>query len=274
MTTRPFTSALRPREAFAVAHAGFVPIRQVMGAAFFSYTKGRPYGAPYRLRRDGHVTREYTRLSDPYNKARRAAIDRLRDEAVACRADAVVGVTVERGERDWARGLVEFIASGTAVRAPRYEIEDPPLLCTLSGQEVAELVAYGHWPVGIAGGSTAAYVSTSRAQRRRTRQAAAANWNTFGRVPNQELPDWSAGLSEAYALAMRQVERDAAAQRAHGLVGLALDRSQETIENDDGMPAGSSLDLIVTVHALGTAIITLRNDPPPPPPLSTILPLS
>jgi uncharacterized protein YbjQ (UPF0145 family) len=272
--TRPFTSALGTREAFAVAHAGFVPIRQVMGAAFFSRSPGRPFGASYRQRRGGHVTRDYRRLSDPYNKARREAVDRLRAEAVACRADAVVGVRVRRGERDWARGLIEFIASGTAVRAPRYEIEDPPLLCTLSGQEVAKLVAYGHWPVGIAGGSTAAYVSTSGAQRRRTRQASAANWNTFGRVPNQEVPDWSAGLSEAYALAMRHVERDAQEQRADGVVGLELDRSQETIEYEDGMPGGSSLDLIVTVHALGTAIVTLRHNPPVPPALSTILKLS
>jgi uncharacterized protein YbjQ (UPF0145 family) len=272
--TRPFTSALGPREAFAVAHAGFVPIRQVMGASFFSYTPGQPYGAAYRQRRGGHVTNEYRRLSDPYNDARQTAIGRLRDEAVACGADAVVGVRVERGERDWARGLIEFAASGTAVRAPRYEIEDPPLLCTLSGQDVAKLVAHGHWPVGIAGGSTVAYVSTSRDQRRRTRSASAPNWTTLGRTSNRELPDWSAGLSEAYALAMAHVEHDARAQRAHGVVGLALDRSQETHEYDDGMPGGSSLDLIVTVHALGTAIVTLRHAPPAPPPLSTILPLS
>jgi hypothetical protein len=48
---------------------------------------------------------------------------------------------------------------------------------------------------------------------RRAREASAADWNTFGRVPNQELPDWSAGLSDAYALAMRHVEHDAQAQR-------------------------------------------------------------
>jgi uncharacterized protein YbjQ (UPF0145 family) len=274
---RPFTSALRPREAFAVAHAGFVPIRQVMGTSFFQ-TGTVDYGvvpAPYtrnRPRSKGHSTNEVQWRSDALNQARERAVGRLREEAIACGADAVVGVTVRRGERDWAKDMVEYIVTGTAVRAPRYEIQDPPLLCTLSGQDVAKLVAYGHWPVGVAGGATVAYVRTSRAQQKANPTRQQDVFQTRGRQRNRELHDWSVGLGEAYDLAMRRVTRDAQAQRAHGVVGLSIERSQREREGSDGVRGYR--DLEVTIHTLGTAIITLRNDPPAPPPLSTILTLS
>jgi uncharacterized protein YbjQ (UPF0145 family) len=266
MTARPFTSALGTREAFAVAHAGFVPIRQVMGAAFFRTDGMVTTYLPRGSRTHGVSTGEIEQLSESHNKAREAAVGRMRDEAVACRADAVVGVTVHRGDRDWVKGMVEYVATGTAVRAPRYEIQDPPLLCTLSGQDVAKLVAYGHWPVGIAGGSTVAYVKTSLAQQKVTPNT--ARW----RGPNRELRDWGVGMREAYAIAMRRVERDAQEQRAHGVVGLAIERSQREREGDTG--TRRFRDLEVTIHTLGTAIITLRNHQHAPPPLATILPLS
>lgn len=66
--------------------------------------------------------------------------------------------------------------------------------------------------------------------------------------------------------------RSARVKRAHGVVGLAIERSQKRRDTDAG--AGQHHDLEVTIHTLGTAIVTLRHDPPAPPSLSTILPLS
>ena len=65
--------------------------------------------------------------------------------------------------RDWATDLVEFVAIGTAVRSERYDFGREPLLCNLSGQDVAKLISHGFWPVGIVGGSTVAYVVTGLA---------------------------------------------------------------------------------------------------------------
>jgi uncharacterized protein YbjQ (UPF0145 family) len=275
---RPFTSALGPREAVSITHAGFVPLRQVMGAAFFqtggtSYYGTGPTAYPRGSvpRSKGHSTAEVTWRSAALNQARETAIGRMRDEAVACGADAVVGVRIHRGERDWVKSMVEYVVTGTAVRAPRYEIQDPPLLCTLSGQDVAKLVAYGHWPVGIAGGSTVAYVRTSRAQQRANPTRQQDLLQTRRRQQNRELRDWSLGLGEAYDLAMARVERDAAAQRAHGVVGLSIERAEQEREGNDG--TRTYRDLEVTLHTLGTAIVTLRAAPASPP-LSTILPLS
>ena len=73
----------------------------------------------------------------------------------------------ERSFRDWATDLVEFVAIGTAVRSERYDFGRDPLLCNLSGQDVAKLVAHGFWPVGIVGGSTVAYVVTGWRQQSR-----------------------------------------------------------------------------------------------------------
>lgn len=103
-----------------------------------------------------------------------------------------------------------------------------------------------------------------------TREAFAvahAGSSRSGRSWGQRSSRWA-----SYDLAMGRVARDAEAQRAHGVVGLAVERSQKKRDTDAG--AGQHHDLEVTIHTLGTAIVTLGHDPPAPPSLSTILPLS
>ena len=96
--TRPFTSALGTREALAVSHAGLVPLRQVMGVSYFKMgwqTMPWSAGGGWSLRGAGGTT-ELETQTEAWNEARRLAVGRLRDEAVACGADAVVGVRIVR----------------------------------------------------------------------------------------------------------------------------------------------------------------------------------
>jgi uncharacterized protein YbjQ (UPF0145 family) len=256
-----FSSALGAGETLAIRQAGFRPITQVMGISYYKVGwqqmpwgnragSGWGYGAA-----DGE-TFELESQTEAYNEARRLAIGRLREEAEAAGADAVVGVHIRRSFRDWASDLVEFVAVGTAVRSERYDLgADGPLLCNLSGQDVAKLVAHGFWPVGIVGGSTVAYVATG------SRQA----WRSgglFSGMSNQELPDFSQGIYDARELAMARVTRDAHAVHAHGVVGVAIERSQR--EYDREINNTTYKDLIITMHVLGTAIVEVEGAPAPP----------
>jgi uncharacterized protein YbjQ (UPF0145 family) len=255
---RPFTSALGTREAFAVAHAGLLPLRQVMGVSYFKMgwqNIAWSSGDRFTLRGAGG-TFELENQTEAWNEARRLAVGRLRDEAVACGADAVVGVRIERRLRDWASDLAEFVATGTAVRSTRVDVGDgAPLLCSLSGQDVAKLIAHGFWPVGIAGGSTVAYVASGWDQMARS-------GGLFSSMRNQELPDFSQGMYDARALAMRRVESDARALGATGVVGVTIDRSQRERERD--VNNTTYVDLIVELHVLGTAIVEQASAQPPP----------
>jgi hypothetical protein len=61
---------------------------------------------------------EMRRATEAWNAARGIALRRLRLEAAECGADAVVGVHIEHGEKEYAGNSVEFTALGTAVRVP------------------------------------------------------------------------------------------------------------------------------------------------------------
>jgi uncharacterized protein YbjQ (UPF0145 family) len=266
---RPFTSALGTREALAVSHAGLVPLRQVMGVSYFKMgwqTMPWSAGGGWSLRGAGGTT-ELETQTEAWNQARTAAVRRLREEAVACGADAVVGVRIVRRLRDWASDLAEFVATGTAVRSARHDVGDgAPLLCSLSGQDVAKLIAHGFWPAGIVGGSTVAYVASGWDQTRRSGGLFSSNYN-------QELPDFSKGMYDVRALAMRRVEADARVLGATGVVGVSIDRSQRTRERD--VNNTTYVDLILEMHVLGTAIVEVArgDDAPPPPVKSMVLPL-
>jgi uncharacterized protein YbjQ (UPF0145 family) len=286
---RPFTSALGAREAVAVAHAGFVPIRQVIGASF--HTLGRrerlryaQQVAPAADADDRYVafqrqqavrraprwqqevmTVELDRQTTAWNTAREQAIDGLRAEAAACGADLVLGVRITRLRRDWAAGLVEFAVTGTAVRHRRYAAgDDGPLLSTLSGQDVAKLTAHGFWPVGIAGGSTVAQVMATFAEGRDA--GLSRRWR------NEEVPDYTVGMREAYGLALRRVERGAHEVHAGGVVGVELERHVHEREREDNDTTYH--DLVVEMHALGTAIAEVDDGDALPPYKYITLPLS
>jgi uncharacterized protein YbjQ (UPF0145 family) len=260
-----FSSSLGVAEALLIREAGLEPMVQVMGSSVFKVGWQRMPWTGGAYGRDG-ATFELEAQTAAYNDARRLAVDRLREEARLAGADAVVGVSVRRGRRDGLTDLVEFVAIGTAVRSTRYALAEDgqPLLCNLSGQDVAKLVAHSFWPVGIVGGSTVAYVASGQAQRWRSR-------GFMTSMQNQELPDFSRGLSEARLLAMDRVQRQAHELHAHGVVGVSFERSQREIERD--VNNTTYQDLIVEVHVMGTAIVEVSYETTPAPPYLA-LPLS
>jgi uncharacterized protein YbjQ (UPF0145 family) len=246
---RFFTSDLSTAEFLLIREAGFRPLTQVMGSCFYQVGmqwmpggQASIFGGGWPGYGDGQ-TIELETQSEAWNEARRLAVGRLAEEARRAGADAVVGVRVQRGVYDWAGGLIEFVAVGTAVVSERYDLGEGPLLSNLSGQEFATLLRSGYWPAGLVAGSTVCYVVTGWRQQQRST-------GLFSSWQNQELPDYTQGFYDARHQALRRVERQAHGLGAHGVVGLRLEHEQHHYERNE-----NTRDLIVTVHALGTAIV-------------------
>jgi hypothetical protein len=137
----PFSSSLSVNEFGLLHRLGIRPLVQVMGASVFQHgwrnlprdvwsnvagNSPRMFGGLGGLsglggagRDSGAWSSEWRQISDPFNDARERAVGRLRLEAEAAGADAVLGVRLRRTGRAFAgEGTVEFTAVGTAVRLP------------------------------------------------------------------------------------------------------------------------------------------------------------
>lgn len=272
---RFFTSDLSVQEFLLVREAGFRPLTQVMGSCFYQVgyqwtpawqTPAARYVGPAGVPGYGYGTwaaGETVELETPteaWNEARRLAVGRLAEEATRAGADAVVGVRLEREAYDWAGGLIEFVVTGTAVVSERFDLGREgggPLLSNLSGQEFAKLFQHGFFPVGLVAGSTVCYVLTSWTQQTRARSGIFGSWQ------NQELPDFTRGLSEARTQALLRLSRTAHELGAHGVVGVRIEHHEH--EREARRSGADFTDLLVTMHVLGTAIVELesRDEPPP-----------
>jgi uncharacterized protein YbjQ (UPF0145 family) len=253
-----FSSDLAVSEWSALARLGVTPITQVMGSSIY-HVGWQPtyYNVPTEVRV----------LSDAYNESRRLALNRLLEEAQACRADAVVAVEITTGAHDWAPGSVEFIAVGTAVRLPE-AMRDPSrqtALSDLTGQEFALLCEAGVRPVGIAAHTSVHYVPASGQT-----QMAQSGFGGGGLLggggglagggggswANQELVDFSQGVYEAREKAMGFVSAQVHELGGDGVIGVEISEHSRTHAVKRGMY--ESKDLEVTFHVMGTVV---REEP-------------
>ena len=241
---RFFTSDLTTAEFLLVRQAGFRPLTQVMGSCFYSVGwQYMPMGSSWGYSGGGAV--ELDVQSEAWNEARRLALGRLSQEAKLAGADAVLGVEIKRGHYDWAKGLIEFVAVGTAVVSESYDLGEEVFLSSLSGQQFASLVRAGFMPVGITAGSTVAYV-VGGFQTMQALSGYGSRWQ------NQELTELTRGIYAARQFAMRRVEQQARALDASGIVAVQIEQGQQAREIDQ--QGYKRLDLIVTMHVIGTAI--------------------
>ena len=246
-----FTSDLSVAEFMLLREGGLRPLTQVMGSCVYHVGWQQPpnlrAGRPW-LSYDAGETFELETPTEAWNAARSRALARLREEATRAGADAVVGVRLRRAQYSWAKDLIEFVVTGTAVRSERYDLGGEPVLSNLSGQDFAKLLRVGWWPVGLVAGTTVAYVMTGWRQR-------AGIGPVMPRLRNQELPDFSRGVTAARAGALKRLEHEAHALYAHGVVGLQIDQKQEERDSEDRQYGYT--DLWVETHVLGTAIAEL-----------------
>ena len=239
-----FTSDLSVNEFALVNRTGLTPVSQVMGSSVYHVGwQGRPgtfFGA-------GRGAYELGVLSEAWNNARRLALSRLQQEARLAGADAVVAVRIKWGAHDFAPNTVEMVAVGTAVRNASSERTDPPVLTDLSGQDLWNLLQAGYRPSGVVGATTIFYVVPQWSTQRLT-----TSW--FSGRSNQELPDFTQAIYTARETAFGRLSGEAQMLGAQGVVGVSIDQSVGHREVDMGNN-NKRIDLIVTLHVLGTAII-------------------
>ena len=145
-----FTSDLSVSEYLLARDAGCTPISQVMGSCIFHVGQIPDYKG---------ATGVINVISDAHRESRRAALNRLFQEAQLLNADAVIGVHLkDRMITMGARGkggddggeVLEFTVVGTAVKAPW--ITHPPgkpIITDLSGQDLWALAQDGYEPCGF-----------------------------------------------------------------------------------------------------------------------------
>jgi uncharacterized protein YbjQ (UPF0145 family) len=264
-----FTSTLSVGEFALLSKLGPAPLAQVMGASV--HQVGWQY-LPIEGRWGGEVYCELDRVMHAWDQARRRALDRLTEEARLVGADAVLGVRLRRGEHDWARGAVDYLVTGTAVRLSASAEPSWPILSDLSVQDYWKLSEAGWGPVGLVAATSVFFVSQSTGTQWKRRLTAARN---------QELTEFSRGFYAARETAVRYLQSQASAARASGIVGMQLEHQTsrekfkvavpyiaQGIGVGSQSPAGGKDEragIAITIHAAGTAIRRESRAPRFPP---------
>ncbi len=269
----PFTSNLSVNEFAALRRHQVQPVCQVMGSSVYhvgwqrlgwsrlnalqpnmradpsagrlAMTRLSWYGMPQELRT----------MSAAFNDARERALARLRQETELSAADAVVGLRVTQDVLGVTSDLIEFRASGTAVRAPSMRTPDGPTYTNLSGQDVSLLLEAGHRSLGLVAASSVYYGSASLETVQRLRTVGGKRWQNF------EFVEFADAWSYARNRALMHMRGQADALGANGIVGITW--TQETHEREVEDCGYHFPGVIYAVHAIGTAVSGPAGDTSP-----------
>jgi uncharacterized protein YbjQ (UPF0145 family) len=205
-----FTSDLSVSEYALLGEAGFEPLGFVVGSSI--YHVGLQVGR-------WSQNQELQILTQAMYSARELAMSRMRAEADHLGADGIVGVALRMQMYAWGQEVLEFVATGTAVRA--LSSSAPPgahrapdgraFTSDLSAQDFFRLLAAGAVPVAFVLG-TCVYHIAHQSLMQTLRQAG----------QNQEMVQFTQGIYEARELALARMQAEAAQARASGIVGVGV----------------------------------------------------
>jgi len=202
-----FTSDLSVSEYLLLQEAGFEPLGFVVGSSI--------YHIGLQVARWGK-NQELTVLSQAMYSARELAMSRMQAEAQQLRADGIVGVELHLQPYAWGQDVVEFVATGTAVRAATggdtHRAPDSwAFTSDLSVQDFYRLLAAGRVPVAFVMG-TCVYHIAHQSVMTSLRQS----WQ------NQEMALFTQGIYEARELALARMQYEATQAGALGVVGVRV----------------------------------------------------
>jgi uncharacterized protein YbjQ (UPF0145 family) len=205
-----FTSDLTVSEYALLGEAGFEPLGFVVGSSI--YHVGLQVGR-------WSQNAELQVLTQAMYNARELAMARMRAEADHLGADGIVGVSLRMQMYAWGQEVLEFVATGTAVKALAGEgahraPDGRAFTSDLSAQDFFRLLAAGAVPVAFVLG-TCVYHIAHQSVMQTLRQA--------GR--NQEMVQFTQGVYEARELALVRMQAEAAQARASGIVGVSVEVS-------------------------------------------------
>jgi uncharacterized protein YbjQ (UPF0145 family) len=205
-----FSSDLSVSEYVLLGEAGFEPLGFVVGSSI--YHVGIQIGR-------WSQNQELQVLSQAMYNARELAMLRMRVEATHLGADGIVGVQLKMQMYAWGQDVLEFVATGTAVKATAgngaHRAPDGQAFTSdLSAQDFFRLLAAGAVPVAFVLGTCVYHIAHQSAMQalRQTGQ-------------NQEMVQFTQGIYDARELALSRMQAEAAAAKASGIVGVSIDVS-------------------------------------------------
>ena len=203
----PFTSDLSVSEYVLLNEAGFEPLGYVVGSSI--------YHIGIQVARWGQ-NQELTVLTQAMYSARELAMSRMQAEADRLGADGVVGVNLQAQSYVWGQGVLEFVATGTAVRALRGQgahraPNGRAFSSDLSAQDFYRLLAAGSVPVAFVLG-TCVYHIAHQSTLQSLRQAGT----------NQEMVVFTQGIYQARELALGRMQGEATQAGSDGIVGVSV----------------------------------------------------
>jgi uncharacterized protein YbjQ (UPF0145 family) len=202
-----FTSDLSVSEYALLGEAGFEPLGFVVGSSI--YHVGLQVGR-------WSQNMELQVLSQAMYNARELAMARMRAEADHLGADGIVGVQLRMQMYAWGQEVLEFVATGTAVKAlagtgAHRAPDGRAFTSDLSAQDFFRLLAAGAVPVAFVLG-TCVYHIAHQSLMQTLRQAGM----------NQEMVLFTQGVYEARELALSRMQAEAGAASASGIVGVNI----------------------------------------------------
>jgi uncharacterized protein YbjQ (UPF0145 family) len=200
-----FTSDLSVSEYALLGEAGFEPLGFVVGSSI--YHVGLQVGR-------WSQNAELQTLTQAMYNARELAMARMRAEADHLGADGIVGVSLRLQMYAWGQEVLEFVATGTAVKALAGEgahraPDGRAFTSDLSAQDFFRLLAAGAVPVAFVLGTCVYHIA---------HQSALQTLRQTGR--NQEMIQFTQGVYEARELALVRMQTEASQAQASGIVGV------------------------------------------------------
>jgi uncharacterized protein YbjQ (UPF0145 family) len=205
-----FTSDLSVAEYVLLGEAGFEPLGFVVGSSI--------YHIGLQVGRWGQ-NQELQVLTQAMYNARELAMSRMQAEADHLGADGIVGVQLRMQSYVWGQDVLEFIATGTAVRAlgpggagtggAHRAPDGRAFTSDLSAQDFFRLLAAGAVPVAFVLGTCVYHIA---------HQSAMQSLRQAGQ--NQEMVIFTQGIYDARELALTRMQAEATQAKASGIVGV------------------------------------------------------
>jgi uncharacterized protein YbjQ (UPF0145 family) len=202
-----FTSDLSVSEYVLLGEAGFEPLGFVVGSSI--------YHIGLQVGRWGQ-NQELQILTQAMYNARELAMARMRAEADQLGADGIVGVLLRLQQYVWGQEVLEFVATGTAVRSlagtgAHRAPDGRAFTSDLSAQDFFRLLAAGSSPVAFVLGTCVYHIA---------HQSALQALRQTGR--NQEMVQFTQGIYEARELSLARMQAEATEAQASGIVGVSV----------------------------------------------------
>jgi uncharacterized protein YbjQ (UPF0145 family) len=205
-----FTSDLSVAEYVLLGEAGFEPLAFVVGSSI--YHVGLQVGR-------WSQNQELQVLTQAMYSARELAMARMQAEADHLGADGIVGVQLRMQMYAWGQDVLEFVATGTAVRAlagtgAHRAPDGRAFTSDLSAQDFFRLLAGGAVPVAFVLGTCVYHIA---------HQSVMQTLRQTGQ--NQEMIQFTQGIYEARELALARMQAEATQVGSSGIVGVSVDVS-------------------------------------------------